>query len=286
MLPFVDLEGSGEGTTVISSTIGSSNFPPTVATLVAASNSEVRFLKITNTGSDTYQTGVLVPNASIINNHFSHFTAEASYGSVNYGFFNNNGTSTIINSTIIGSGGSFSNGLYNNGGTLTVTSSNLSSSYAAPTNTSLYNNGGSSTIANSTLTVVSIIPSSNRGVYNNSGTSMVINSVINASGGSYDFGLENIEGVLTVTNSTLKASDGSESNYSVINFGGGASTKVLNSALNTSGGVNSTGLVALNGTAQVANSQLSGTTAASSGLTICPNTYDGNFVPLTNGVCH
>lgn len=36
--PYVDLEGSGAGTTVISSTLGSGTNPPATATLIAASN--------------------------------------------------------------------------------------------------------------------------------------------------------------------------------------------------------------------------------------------------------
>jgi hypothetical protein len=125
MLPYVDLEGSGEDTTVISSTIGGND---TVGSgvLVGASHSEVRSLTISNSGSAYAQIAILVPAAATV--HFSHVTVFASSSGGNiYAFgISNAGTVIITDSTLRATGPYLAEGLYGYSGTVTVTNSMLS----------------------------------------------------------------------------------------------------------------------------------------------------------------
>ncbi|MEI6047134.1 MAG: hypothetical protein WCS37_22560 [Chloroflexota bacterium] len=123
LLPYVDLEGSGEDTTVISSTISNSNpggaTPPITGTLVMASNSEIRFLTVENTspGSaliDTSQVAIYVPsNATHV--HITHITAVSTNLNIGmydrtYGLHNSSPvTITVQNSTFSASGGNLGN---------------------------------------------------------------------------------------------------------------------------------------------------------------------------------
>lgn len=256
MLPFVDMEGSGEGTTIISSTIGSNTFPPSNATLVAASSSEVRALKITNFGAGSFRAAVYVP-VGTTNARFIHFTAagSTSNSSTNsFGFSNSGNSVTLVNSTIMASGSGGNTGLFQNLGTLTATNSTFLATGAGNGGaySLIYNGGAYITIGGSTLNASGGVE--NIGLYGG-GTVTVTNSTLNASGGSNNSGISSSGGTISVTNSTATAS-------------GGTAYGFRNS-----------------GTAKVASSQLYGSTAASNGLTVCPFSVNAvTFVPL-NASC-
>jgi hypothetical protein len=188
LLPYVDLEGSGEGTTVISSTIGVHLPPFTKATLLAASNSEVRSLKVTNSGSATFQVALsLLPGTT--NARFSHFTATASGGLGDYAVFSDNAIATFSASTIIAAGSSNNTGFAVNGGSNTIINSTITAAGDATGNVGFSNSGGTNTISNSTITASGNSANSNYGAYNGVGTTTVTNSTITASGtGSIGFG--------------------------------------------------------------------------------------------------
>ena len=59
MKPFVHLQGSGQEATVITSTASSSDFPPTQATLILASNTSLRDLTVGNGGTGDRNTALL-----------------------------------------------------------------------------------------------------------------------------------------------------------------------------------------------------------------------------------
>lgn len=184
LLPYVDLEGSGEDTTTISSTISSPGLPPTAATLVAASNSEVRSLKVANSGSNPYQVAVMITNSNIA--RFSHFTASTS-----------------------STGSSLAVGLANNGATLTLNNSTISVSSSGGSGYGIYTFGVNN-IADSTI--ISSKGFANYAFNSAGGTSLISNSTITASGGSiFNYGIYSAGGVFTVTNSTLTASGSSQS---------------------------------------------------------------------------
>ncbi|HEX2909374.1 MAG TPA: hypothetical protein VH186_01105 [Chloroflexia bacterium] len=185
LLPYVDLEGSGDNNTVISSTIASPG------TLQAASHSETRFVQIINSGSTT-GTGVYVPagstdvrfthvtviSNSAIGNHYGILTADNSSSS---------GPVTVQESTISASGGSNSFSIYTGSKTTT-------------------------TVQNSTVTTSGAANVSDAIV--NYGTVTVLNSAVTTSGGATSYGLVNA-GTARVGASQLSGSSAASVNLTL-----------------------------------------------------------------------
>jgi hypothetical protein len=289
--PYVDLEGSGEGTTAISSTLGNTPFLPSSGTLVAASNSEVRFVKITNSSTATYQAAVLIPD-NTTNARFNHLTAAASGGSNSYGLKSEGGAVTLTASTVTASGSFTNYGFYSSvdvsggGGIAIVTDATVTASGGFNTNVALYNNQGTLNLTNSTLTAATVSASGGSdsvGFFNAGGAATIAVSSLTASGSSQNYSLDNI-GTATVTASSLTASGGSGSSNAGLLTGTGTAI-VTNSTLTASGGIQSYGFFFTGGVARVTSSQLTGNSGASNGLSNCPfsvKVAGGLFVPLNN----
>jgi hypothetical protein len=75
MKPYVDIEGSGEGVTKITAVGNNSN--ATSGTVIGASNAELRFLTVENTGGGTFNAAVIINSASP---KLTHVTLSASTG--------------------------------------------------------------------------------------------------------------------------------------------------------------------------------------------------------------
>ncbi len=287
LLPFLDLEGSGEGTTVISSTVGQATNQFNKATLIAASNSETRFLQVTNFGSNPFQAGVLIP-ASATNVRFIHLTATTSGSSdTNVALYNQAGTINVTNSnfnSILSDSGSY--GIYNDAGTINLANSTINASNGTFNNDGFYNHAnGSAIITNSTITT-----SGKRnadGLFDDAGglitiaNSTLTSSVTDPTNSFVDAILINNAGAFTVSNSTLTALGGAQS-YGIYNPTRGTVT-VTNSTITALGGPVSIGVetIGIFATSRIANSQLRGTTAASFGVTLCPASINGfTFKPL------
>jgi hypothetical protein len=164
MKPYVDIEGSGELNTVITSGVSDFNCIP--ATVVGANNAELRFLTVRSTGTDTSchtaiynsstsprltyvtaeSTGGGGTNLGVYNVNSSptmtDVTATASGGTFNYGVFNTTSSPTMTDVTATASGGNFNYGVYNDGSSPTIRQSKLSGS----TN-SLYQLDGTAKVA-------------------------------------------------------------------------------------------------------------------------------------------
>ncbi|HEX2913440.1 MAG TPA: hypothetical protein VH186_21735 [Chloroflexia bacterium] len=239
--PFVDLEGSGEDNTVISSTAGTYSDLPDNGALVVASNTETRFLKIIDSGAvvNKRQIGVVVPSG-YSNVHLTHVTITVSnpephngtsYALVNYG-------ATILqNNTISVLSSMYSGGIFNSG---------------SPANL------------------------------------FIQDSTITTNGSTTSNGIENDDGTVTVQNSNLTASGVSNSSYGLVVYGTNntSSVTIQNSTVSASGGTPTYAVYNLAGPGLVraGASQLSGSTGASSGLTLCPSSYNGTtFQPLNSG---
>lgn len=140
MQPYVDIEGSGENTTIITGNVGG----PNNGTINGASNAEIRFLTVQNTGGvtsaiaianinsnaspkitnvtaiasgATHNIGIAIYSASPI---LTNVTAkvEAPGGAYNHGVANNavnnaDSPSLMQNVTATASGGTYNNGVYN-----------------------------------------------------------------------------------------------------------------------------------------------------------------------------
>lgn len=252
---FVDLEGSGEETTIISSTINTNTIPATTGTLVVASNSAVRFVQIANTGAGTYQVAAFIP-IGITNVHFSH---------------------TIVNT----SGGSLSNALFNAGGSVNIQFSTITASGGSSGSFGIINYNGVSVTAVQNSTVTASGTSPNYGVDNFNGNSTIQASTVTASGNATsNFGLEVLAGFVAVQNSTLYGNGTNVSQSMGLRIAGGTAS-AQNSVILAAGGATSYGLYNGGGSVKIAGSQLSGFNA-SFGLTVCPFSYHTDFSPLNS----
>jgi hypothetical protein len=202
MKQYVDMEGSGENTTIITGHIDSQ----TSGVVRGASRAEIRFLTVRNTGGGTDAVAIYNTSASP---KITNVTAYASGGSYNYGVFNNSSSSpTMTNMTALASGGNDSYGVIN-----------ISSS---PTMT--------------TMTASASDGTANFGVYNmDSSSPTMTNMTASASGGSISDGVSDYgTGTIKINNSVIIGS------RTLIN-GTNTTTLVANTKLDGDHAVNAIG---------------------------------------------
>ncbi len=169
MLQGVDLEGSGEGLTTITSQIGGGNFPINSGTVQINNSSEIRFLTIANTASFNFNAAVY---ANSVNNtaKLTNVTVKITgIGTSNMGILNSSSYPTILNSTITASGATTAN----------IGINNLNS--PAPT------------VRNSTISAIGngSGSGSNFGISNTASFPIIQNSTIIASGGTLNNSIAN-----------------------------------------------------------------------------------------------
>ena len=247
MSPYVDVEGSGEGVTTITSAVNTG-----FGTVVGSDNSELRFVTVKNTGEVGQQVSALFSERA--SPRYTHVTAIASGGTENDAIHISNGTPVLSYVTASASGGSRSTGIANFGGLLTISNSTVSAADAANTNLGVLSTFGGTVRANS--------------------------STISASGGAIAVGLRTNNGNHTVTNTTLSATGPAES-YGIYNGWRVATPVVTVHQSRASGGTNS--IYSIGGVIQVGASQLSGPTGAFNiGSLRCAASYDAAFNPLTS----
>ena len=173
MRPYVDIEGSGEGVTTITSALGTG-----LGTVIGANNSELRYLTVKNTGEPNQQVvGIFTETTSP---RLSHVTVIASGGSENYAIHTSNGTPVLSYVTASASGGGQSFGLANFNSVMTVINSSFSASDAAGFNAGFLTTAG--------------------------GSNRITSSTITASGGAIAIGMRAYNGTHTLANTTVSAS--------------------------------------------------------------------------------
>ena len=244
--PYVDVEGSGELTTIISSTAAIS------ATLVAANNSELRFLSVRATNTVALFSEGVSPR-------YTHVTATSSGGSFNYPIEVTGGAPLLTNVTTAGTGGAQAAGLVNFGGgsNLTAVNSSFTGSGASSVNVGLLAYGGSDNLS---------------GV------------VLAASGGAFAVALRVYNGTHSLANVTATGSGATET-YAVYS-GYKFNTPTVNvHQSRLSGATNSVfafGGGAAGGAAKIGASQLTGPThALAPSVLSCAASYDGSFAQLS-----
>jgi hypothetical protein len=210
MQSYVDIEGSGENTTIITSTHSSGSWDAASATVAGADNAEMRFLSIENQGGSTYSIAIYNSYASP---DVTHVIATAYGGSHSYGTFNSTSAPSMTNVTANASGVSNSVGIYNS----------LSSPVMENVNATASGGG------------------TNRGVFNVSFAPEMTNVRATASGGSINYGVHNFNtSSPSMNNVTAEASGGSSFNYGVYNQ---TSSPVINNSITiASGGSSSFGV--------------------------------------------
>jgi hypothetical protein len=246
MRPFVDLEGSGEGITTITSTISTG-----LGTVVGADNSEVRFLTVKNTGAPGQLIVALFSERS--SPRYTHVRALASGGAENQAIHISNGVPVLDHVTASATGGGTAIGVANFNGALTVSNSTLSAADAAGANTGILSTFG--------------------------GTIRAADSAFIASGGEIASGMKTNNGVHTMTNMTLSGS-GATTSYGIYNGWRFASPVVNVHQSRVSGGTNS--VFSAGGPVKLGASQLTGpTTTTFHGTVTCATSYNENYVALS-----
>jgi hypothetical protein len=203
MKQYVDIQGSGELTTKITSDSG-------LGTVQGSNNAEVRFLTVETTSSSTNAYAFASFGMSP---RLTHITAIASGGTNNIGVFNGGNSATLTNVTASASGGTNSYGVYNDSGSATMTDVNASAS-GGTNNYGVYNNTGSPTMTNVNASASG--GTTNCGVYNNTGSPTMTNVNASASGGTWNSGVKNTSSTPTMIRVTARASGGNGS-YGVYN---------------------------------------------------------------------
>lgn len=151
MKPFVDIEGSGELNTTITSSVSSDG--GTAGTVEGADNAEMRFLTVQNRGTDG-ETNIAILNDSN-SPRLTHVSANTSGGNngFNVGVSTQDGSQpTMTDVTASASGTSSRNvGVQISGGSMIMTGVTASASGSRNPNTAVQIDGGSATIRQSEL---------------------------------------------------------------------------------------------------------------------------------------
>jgi len=300
MQPYIDIEGSGEKVTKITSTINSASAnPPDIATVKGASNAGLRFLTVENTGTGFYTVAIL---NNFVSPQLTHVTASASAGYYSYGIYNSSSSPVMIDVIVTGLGGLGSYGIYNSSSSPTMTNLTVTASGGMETNTGVtnnlfsspamtnvtinaaggafhndgvYNSDSSSPVMTNILATASGGSSRNCGIYNrNSSSPVMTNVTATGSVGLFNYGVYNVSSSPVLTSVTATASDGAES-YGVYSEGSGAAVKinhsVIKGAINTI--YNGSGV-----TTRIGNTQLDGGAVYNLGTLTCAGVYDENYI--------
>lgn len=246
MTPYVDIEGSGENTTILAGTVSNATIPPTSGVVNGASNAEIRSLTIRNTGTGTYVVAML--NTGGASPKMTNITATTSGGTNNYGVRNSSSSPVMTNVTATASGGTSSHGVSNFSSSPTMTNiaataSDATNNYgisltsSSPTmtnvvatasggttvNYALYNTSSSSPTLSNVTATASGGGNTNAGMYNSSSSPVVKNLVATASGGTYNYGVFNSSSPLTMSNVTATGKLGTN-NYGLYTDSASAQT--------------------------------------------------------------
>ncbi len=179
MQQYIDIEGSGELATIITSAVGTESLPPT-ATVAGASNAEIRFLAIRNTGSNLYGAGMVNSNSSPRMKHVS--IAASGAGTINYGVYNGNSSSPVMNDiSVTATGGGSSTAVHNESSSPIMNSVTASATGAALSNTAVACISSSPEISNSTFSASGGFGAN--GVYLDTSSLTVSNVTVKATAG-------------------------------------------------------------------------------------------------------
>ncbi|MCP4202423.1 MAG: hypothetical protein GY769_10885 [bacterium] len=298
MRPFVDIEGSGEGVTIIRWS-GSTSFDS--GTVVGGHYAELRSLTVVNTGGDDNAIAIFLEEVSTTLSEVSAFATGGIYNST--GIYIRNCSPTLRHVNVSAEGPSYHvTGVYNSNASPTMTRVVASASGGGYSKKGIVN--GSSSSPRMTLVEASASgPSDNYGIENGLNASpTMINVTSTASGGEYNYGIYNSSSSSPLMSSVVtRASAGSARNVGIAlgngvmmsssasasgpneNFGveGWASPEgeIHNSRVSASGGVTNRAVyVSSLASVRVAYSQLAGAVLGS-GVS-CFGAYDENFEAL------
>jgi hypothetical protein len=247
MVPYVDVEGSGEGVTTITAAIGSGS-----GAVVGANNTELRQLTVKNTGEAGQQVVAIFSQSASI--RLNQVTAIASGGAENYGVHTSNGTVGMRYVTATATGGAQSFGVINFNSVMTVTNSALTGSDAAVNYGLVSTAGGAMRMNSSTVTATGGTIAIGVRIYN--GTHTLADMTISATGGAQSTGIYN----------------GQKSSLPTVNLLQSRVTGTTNSIFSIGGAI------------KAGASQLTGPAGTFDiGTIACVMSFDGSYNPLGAG---
>ena len=203
MKPFVDIEGSGEDTTIITSSFGSSTLAGVVN---GASNAEIRLLTVKNTDtSGTYVVAIANNAQSPKITQVTAIAAGGGFGCV--GVYNSASSPIMTHVTASATGGAENVGVLNTGSSpvmsyVSATASNGTFSCSGVSNTL------SSSPTMSNVTAIARDGHFSYGVYTEGSSPSMNNVKASASGGANDYGVYNMGSSPVMDNVTADASEG------------------------------------------------------------------------------
>lgn len=246
MKPYLDIEGSGEGVTTVTSRVDTG-----LGTIVGASNAELRFLTVKNEGGGTIG---LAFSAETASPRLTHVTAVSSGALTNYGLRFSNGSPLLTNVTARATGGSEAVGLVNFGGAISAANSSFTGSAGSGLNVGVLTSfGGSVQISSSTLS---------------------------GSGGPVAIGLRSYNGNHSLTNVMVAAAGGGQ-NYGVLSGQKHSTPNVTVNGSRVSGATNSVFLV--DGVIRIGASLVEGPVGQDEGTIVCAASFSGSYQQLSSG---
>ncbi len=178
MKPYVDIEGAGRWLTTITHT-GSAG--PDQGTVIAAANTELRSLKVENTGAGGADAAVAIYSESGPY-RVTNVIASATGGSLNYGVLSLGAGALLTDVTIAASGGNANVGVASiTNAPLVLNNSAVSVSGGIGTNVGLAHDASSAIINNSAVLATGPVGSANYGIVNST-SSGIYTVVVHNSG--------------------------------------------------------------------------------------------------------
>jgi len=223
MKPYVHLQGSGQGATVITSDVTNPSIPPTQATLILAANVSLRDMTVQNTGTGLHNVGLMALNGATdiqVSDVETQSHGNGGTDSNNYAIYlTGSGTSVTLQSvTAFAENGNLDAvGLYNDSGTKVTL---LSGSYMA--SSGFEHSAGISNLGTLEAEHITVrgefSPQWNYGIWNQgSGAKIILRGgSVSGRGGTEAIGILNVNGGhLTADGVTALAEDGTDANYAL-----------------------------------------------------------------------
>jgi hypothetical protein len=275
MQPYIDIEGSGENTTVITGNLDSA----TAGIVNGANNAEIRFLTVKNIGGGANSVGIY--NSSV-SPKITNITVIVSGATVNsFGVNNSSSSPAMTNVTVTASGGGTGNyGIYNYpNSSPVITNASVTASGSAGSNFGITNHTSSTAVITNTTVTVSG-GTNNYGIFCGTSSPAIISNVsVIGSGGGTSMALRIVDSSPVITHIYASSSGGTTANYGV-HTGGGGTVYIHHSVIvgntNTIYNASSTAV-------RVGASQLNGgPVSPGAGSITCVGAYNGSFAALNS----
>ena len=250
MKPYLHLQGSGQGVTVITSSVSSSSTPPTQASLVLADNVSLRDLTVQNMGTGLHNVGLMASNGAsdiLVADVEAGSQGNGSTDTNNYAIYlTGNGTRVTLQSVnaLAENANLAAIGLYNaSGATVTLLNGSYIASSGFEHSAGISNLG---TLEAEHITVSGAAsPQWNYGIWNQGSSAQVTlrGGSVSGRGGTGAIGILNTnDGQLTTDGVTALAEGGTDSNDGLRNESADTFSKVRGGSFTGSGGAGNYGI--------------------------------------------